>query len=206
MTERLVLYGARTGNSLRAAIALTEAGVAFETARLNLGIGDQLTAGFLRLNPMGKVPVLAAYDGDRVVWSLGQSNAIMMEAAASAPGRLLPVGRREQAKALERLFYFITDVIAPSHAGFYLEQEGMTDGAKAMAQLTGERIESCESFLEYSPYMAGDEFSLADISAYTLIHSLRRHLHWRDLPLLADWYARVEERPGIKRGMATFGT
>ena len=206
MAERLVLYGARTGNSLRAAIALIEAGIGFETGKLNLAFGDHHTAEFLQLNPLAKVPVLAAYDDDELIWALSQSNAIMLKAAKRAPGRLLPMKPLEEAKAIERFFYFVTDVIAPSHAGFFLDQEGCRDGAQVMAALTEERIERSESFLEYAQYMAGDEFSLADISAYTLIHSVRQSLRWRNLPLLADWYARVEHRPGIKRGMAVFGT
>jgi GSH-dependent disulfide-bond oxidoreductase len=205
MTERLVLYGARTGNSLRAAIALIEAGVVFEAVKLNLAFGDQHTTGFLRLNPLAKVPVLAAYNDDQLIWALSQSNAIMLKAVAEAPGRLLPVEPIEGAKAIERFFYFVTDVIAPSHAGFYLDQAGFPDGAQAMAALADGRIASSESFLDGNLYMAGDQFSLADISAYTLIHAMRQRLHWRSLPLLADWYARVDERPGVKRGMAAFG-
>ena len=206
MAERLVLYGARTGNSLRAAIALIEAGAVFEKIKLNLAFGDQHTPAFLQLNPLAKVPVLAAYDDDELIWALSQSNAIMLKAAKRAPGRILPMDPLEEAKAIERFFYFVTDVIAPSHAGFFLDQEGRRDGAKVMAALVEERIERSQSFLEYTQYMAGDEFSLAGISAYTLIHSVRQSLRWSNLPLLADWYVRVEDRPRIKRGMAVFGT
>lgn len=206
LMERLVLYGARTGHSLRAAIALIEAGLTFETAKLNLSFGDQYTAGFLALNPLAQVPVLAAYQGQALLWSLSQSNAIMMEAAASAPGRLLPVARLDRAKGIERFVYFITEVIAPSDAATHLDQEGLQDGARCMSALAGERIECCESFLEHYAYMTGDTFGLADISAYTWIHSVRQGLHWKNYPLLADWYARVAERPGVQLGMAAFGT
>jgi GST-like protein len=204
-TERLVLYGARTGSSRRAAIALVEAGVVFETATLNPSRSGSFPQSILPQTPLAKVPVLAAYDGQEVVWSLSQSSAIMMDAAASAPGRLLPARRRDERRALDRFFYFITDVIAPSHAGRYLDREGVQDGAKAMTALTSERIEHCESFLEHSPYMAGEEFGLADIAAYTLIHSVPQDLHWKYFPLLTDWYARIEDRPGVRRGMAAFG-
>ncbi|MFC4527060.1 glutathione S-transferase family protein [Dyella halodurans] len=204
-SERLVLYGARTENSQRAAIALVEAGVVFEAAKLTAGCSGPIADRFLGQNPLTEVPVLAAYNDQEVVWSLSQWSAIMMDAAASAPGRLLPAQRSDERRALERFFYFLTDVIAPSHAGRYLDREGVQDGAKAMTALTSERIERCESFLEYGPYMAGEAFGLADIAAYTLIHAVPQDLHWKYFPLLTDWYARVEARPGVRWGMAAFG-
>ena len=54
----LELYGARTGNSLRAAIALEEAGLAYVQQFIDLRAGAHRQPDFLALNSAGQVPIL----------------------------------------------------------------------------------------------------------------------------------------------------
>src|SRR4051812_4303819 len=99
----LILHGAKTGNCLRAAIALTEAGLAFDVKRVNLRAGEQKSAAHLALNPAGKVPVLVEHiEPARVIT---QSSAIFFYADERAPGRLLPPpGAPGRVEVLEAFF------------------------------------------------------------------------------------------------------
>jgi glutathione S-transferase len=54
----LELHGAKTGNCLRAAIGLSEAGLTYRIRHLDLRRGDQRDRAHLALNPEEKVPVL----------------------------------------------------------------------------------------------------------------------------------------------------
>jgi len=79
------LFGDATGNSIRAAIALEESGLAYQPRKVTLARGEQRTAEYLRLNPTGRVPALVDSDGpggERLV--LTQSNAIMLYIAEKA--------------------------------------------------------------------------------------------------------------------------
>jgi len=205
MTEEgWLLYGSKTGNCLRAAIGLEEAGLRYEIRRVNLQFGEQRGPDFLALNPAGKVPVLvgsiAAFGGRFV---LTQSNAILLFAESQVPGRLLPASVEQRIQALERYFYFIADVIAPNIAGSYLKRSGGGNAAPLFTQ-SMDAIVGAERFVARSEYMGGNAFSLADIAAYTVITAVRDELPWNRVPFLERWYARIGSRPGVQRGMAAF--
>jgi GST-like protein len=90
-TPSLELHGARTGNCLRAAIGLSEAGFLYKTRHVDLRRGEQRDAPHLALNPAGKVPVLVARGPvEAQAFVLTQSSAILFYADAAAPGRILP--------------------------------------------------------------------------------------------------------------------
>ncbi|MGF6362072.1 GST-like protein [Pseudomonas frederiksbergensis] len=203
MNAVIELYGAQTGNSLRAAIALEEAGVPYTARLLNLRALEHRDPAYLELNPAGKVPTLV--DNTSVpARIINQSNAIIQFADASAPGRLAPAQLgSERDRVFDRYFFFVTDVIAPSHAAFFLRQTGLDDAAAKIERLVIEQLVYSESFLT-DAFMAGDHFSMADISAFTIAASVRDKLNWATLPRLSRWFNAVDARPAVQRGIRAF--
>lgn len=203
MGEAIELYGANTGNSMRAAIALEEAGIAYTARKLDLRAHEQRDAPFRLLNPAGKVPTLVDHTLTPAL-VINQSNAIIQYADAKAPGQLSPRLRgAESARVFDRYFFFVTDVIAPSHAAFFLRQAGMADAAAAIDQRVIEQLVFAERFLT-GEFMAGDRFSMADISAFTIAASVRDRLDWSSYPHLSRWFHAIEARPGVQRGLNVF--
>jgi len=49
--------------------------------------------------------------------------------------------------------------------------------------------------------MAGDQFSMADISAFTIAASMRDRLDWAVLSRLSRWFDAIEARPAVQRGL-----
>ncbi|WP_397448026.1 glutathione S-transferase family protein [Pseudomonas sp. NA-150] len=204
MNESIELYGAMTGNSLRVAIALEEAALAYRVKVVDMRHGEHLQPEFLRLNPLGKVPVIIERTESGAECVLTQSNAIIFYLADKAPGTLLPIhDLRLRAVALERFFYFLTDVIAPSHSGFFLRKQGEEAGAAALNQQALLMLVSAERFLTASTFIAGDTFTVADIAAFTIALSYERQIDWSALPLLKAWYERVRTRPAVIRGIVS---
>jgi GST-like protein len=203
MDTVIELYGANTGNSFRAAIALEEAGIAYTARKVDLRTGEHRNPDFLALNPAGKVPTLI----DRtsaVPRVINQSNAIIQYADSKAPGRLSPVQPGpERDKVFDRYFFFVTDVIAPSHAAFFLRQTGMNEAADLIDRRVLEQLNLAETLLT-GKFMADDAFSMADISAFTLTASLRDRLDWASLPRLSRWFETVAARPAVQRGLNAF--
>ncbi|HKX77680.1 MAG TPA: glutathione S-transferase family protein [Novosphingobium sp.] len=204
MTVNLELYGAPTGNCFRVAIALEESGLPFAVRRVDLRQGAHQDSGFLRLNPAGKVPVLVdRRDGPDLV--LSQSNAIMLHLAATASERLMPFEQADMlARFYERLFYFITDVIAPSHAAFLLRSTGDEGGARTLLRRSTVNLMAARRFLDGDGYMLGDRFSLVDIAAVTIATASRDDIDWSAVPRLREWFERVASRPAVIRGFQTF--
>ncbi|WLI05914.1 glutathione S-transferase family protein [Pseudomonas sp. FP597] len=203
MSEVRELYGASTGNSLRAAIALAEAGIEFTPRCLDLLSGDQRAPEYLALNPLGKAPTFVDHSVSPTL-VINQSNAIMQYADEQAPGRLSPIEPSAQRyRVYDRFYFFVTDVIAPSHAAFFLRQIGQQDASAPLNRRALEHLMTADAFLE-SGYIAGDAFSMADISAFTFARSVRDQIDLEKLPRMARWLALIEARPAVKLGMQAF--
>jgi GST-like protein len=135
---------------------------------------------------------------------INQSNAIIQYAEAKAPGRLAPAQPGpERIRVIDRYFFFVTDVIAPSHAAFFLHQAGQDKAAAIIDLRVIEQLTYAESFLT-DDFMAGQQFSMADISAFTIVTAFRDRLDWKQLPQLSRWFDTVESRPSIQRARAAF--
>lgn len=204
MNTSYQLYGAPTGNCIRAAIALEEAGLPYTVRAVDLANGEHRSAAYLALNPAGKVPVLVEdqQNGPPVV--ITQSNAIILYAAEQATGRLLPDNSLARAVVYERFFYFVTDVIAVSHAAFFLRGTGVPEGQARLVERMLAALESAERFVRDEPYMAGKTFSIADIAAFTIAQSVESQLPWAQLPNLRRWYEQIAARPALARGLTVF--
>jgi GST-like protein len=194
------LVGARTGNCVRAAIALEAAGIPYTVRRIDLAAGQQRSERHLALNPSGKVPVLTG-GATAPAFVLTQSNAIVLFAAERAPQALLPGDATARARAYERYFQVVTDIIGPSHAAFRL---GTEEGRALLERLAIDGVVALEQVLTHAPYLAGPNFSIADIAGFTITEALARRLDIATLPHIAAWLARVGALPEVRRGLAAF--
>ncbi|RQS62166.1 glutathione S-transferase family protein [Burkholderia sp. Bp8963] len=204
MNTTYELVGAPTGNCIRAAIALEEAGLPYTVRFVDLAAGEHMVPSHLALNPAGKVPVLVEREADQPPFVLTQSNAIVFYAAEKSPGCLLPVNAWARAVAYERFFFFLTEVIAPGHAAFSLNRAGASDGQEWLTKSMLAALATAERYLDKHAYMAGDAFSIADIAAFTITRSVHVDLPWPTLPALCRRYELVEARPGVVRGLHAF--
>ena len=204
----LELYGARTGNCLRAAVGLEEAGLAYTVRHVGLAQGEQRSAAHLALNPAGKVPVLVVHsDAGTPEFVLSQSSAILFYAADNAPGSLLPLDvGLDRMRVLEAYFYFTSDIIALNGAAFVLKGQGFAEAATHLTERFSAALEASERFISPQGFMGGSRFSIADIAAYTLASAVSSAVPWSRMPRLADWFALIAQRPAVQRGMAALGT
>jgi len=135
---------------------------------------------------------------------LSQSNAILLYIAEKSSSGLLPADPQNRGRAYERFFYFVTDVIAPSHASFALRGRPGPQAAALLNERAISALEFADTFVRRSRYMAGDQFSIADISALTIAGSLSSSLDWLAVPNLQRWFYEVTERPAVQRGLRAF--
>jgi GST-like protein len=55
--------------------------------------------------------------------------------------------------------------------------------------------------LTEAPYLAGEDYSIADMACWSWIRAARAiEIDLSDYPALNDWFARVGERPAVKKG------
>ena len=101
-------------------------------------------------------------------------------------------------------FFFVTDVIAVSHAAFSLRASAAQEAQKILSDQMLATVEAAEGYVVHNEFIAGQTFSAADIVGFTIIRSVQSDLPWPNLLGLRRWFDRIEARPAVKRGLQVF--
>ena len=201
---KIILFGdSRSGNCYKLQLLCAEMGISYDWREVDILAGDTHTPEFLAMNPNGKIPLLVLPDGR----CLAESNAILCYLADGSEFLLGDAFSR--AEVLQWLFFeqyshepyiatsrFIIQYLgSPPEKQAELEQK-REGGRKALAVM--------ENRLGQHDYIAGDRFSIADISLFAYTHvadeggfDLREYLAVR------AWMDRIEKRPNFKPMVTT---
>jgi glutathione S-transferase len=180
----ITLYdAARCPYCARARIVLAEKGLELDVVEIDL---SDRPAWLYEKNPTGRVPVIEEDD-----WILPESAVIMeyLEERYPEPP-LLP--RDPADRAAVRLLIFRDHDLTDPYYAFRRGEEG------AEAEF-GAVLGRFDSMLAERPYLGGAEYGLADIAYVPWLMRARDMLGVDPggFPALADWLARLEERPAI---------
>lgn len=195
-----------TPNSVKVPIALEEMGVAYALKLVNIRQGEQKTSAFLALNPNAKVPVLIDPQGPTgTAVTLTESAAILVYLAEKT-GMLLPAAGIDRARVFEQLF-FHASTLGPAfgNAGFFkrLVSEPQPLAEARFAAEAGRVLDLLEVMLGERRFMAGDDYSIADIAHFGWLW--RREfsgMSFDGRPHLARWFEGIAERPAVRRALA----
>jgi len=87
-------------------------------------------------------------------------------------------------------------------AGESFSEEQLADSRRRC----GVSIQRMEAILAKSKWLAGDEYSLADVNSYSMVAGMPRlmpeHMNEKNAPRSLDWLARMDERPAVKAALA----
>lgn len=202
----ITLYTAATANGQKAAIALEEAGLDYRTRKLDLAAGEHLDAAVLALNPVGRIPFLELDEDDgagRVVYG----TLPVAIYAAERSGRLLPGAGPGRYAVLQWAAFAATDLGHVFANQFLFEELVGTEDARVREFIhtqVARMLGIVEERLAASEFLAGDEYSIADVLAYpTAANSATRLPRGlEDYPNIRRWAEGVGRRPAVSRGMA----
>ena len=179
-------------------LALLEKGVAFEEELAWLGQTDKAAS------PLGKVPYLKTDAGP-----LSESTVILEYIEDAYPARpLMPADAFQKAKVREIVRYLELhlELVARNLYGeaFFGGKVSDTAKEKTAEQLT-KNVAAFSQLVKFSPFIAGDTFTLADCAAAVhlpLVSSATKIIYGRDF--LADTPARdylkkLGERPSVQK-------
>jgi glutathione S-transferase len=194
MTLRLHDYAA-SGNCYKVRLLLAQLGLEYERVPVDIFGGDTLTDEFARLNPQRQTPVLES-DGAE---PLTESNAILVHLAEGT--EYLPEDPGARAQALKWLFFEQTEVIQ-GIAGLrfrLITQRIRADGREALwrRSVGDAALTVLNDKLGTSDYLAGESYSVADISLFAYVHVAN------EAGFELDGYAQVKE--WIRRVQGTRG-
>jgi GST-like protein len=200
------LHTVPTTNGFKASIMLEEVGLPYDVRTYDLMKGEHLSAGYLKLNPVGRLPTIVDDDGpDGRALTLYGSAAILLYLAEKT-GLLMPRGLAERAAVYQWLGIVSSD-IGPAYTGHFvfnvLAPEKLPWAIDFYGKLCLRMLRPMELRLAAGRFLACDEYTIADVIAYPVAAvSARRHPgSLDDYPAISRWAAEVGERPAVQRGM-----
>nr|WP_288255930.1 glutathione S-transferase N-terminal domain-containing protein [uncultured Pseudomonas sp.] len=204
------LYTWATPNGRKVSILLEELGLDYEVHAINLTKQEQFAPDFLAISPNNRIPALVDEDAEGGPLSVFESGAILTY-LAERHGRFLDADGAGRAKALEWLHWQMGGLGPMVGQVAYFEKLAQEKSEVASRRFI---LESDRLFgvmnkrLAQVPYLAGDEYSIADMACYPWIVTAQTFLKdslaekLADKPALLAWADRVGARPAVQRGMA----
>lgn len=210
--ERLQLYSLPTPNGVKIPIMLEEIGLPYEVHKVDFAKDDQHSPAFLSLNPNNKIPAILDPDGPGgQPLALFESGAILIYLADKS-GQLLPADPAARYQAIQWLMFQIGGV-GPmfGQVGFFNKFAGkdyedkrprdryVAEARRLLGVIDGQ--------LARSTWIAGEEFTIADIAIFPWINNLLTFYEAGELVGAADFEhagAALEKflaRPSVQKGL-----
>ncbi len=198
-----------TPNTLKAMLMLGELDLSFELRHVRVYRGEQFAAGFDRLHPYRKLPVLVDPDGpDGAPFTVFESGAILVYLAEKS-GKLLGGSAAERSTVMQWLMLQMSSV-GPSfgNASHFTSASGREEHYSRRRFVT-QAARLCALYderLRVERYLAGDAFSIADVAAFPWLwrHPGMAGMDTSDFAGLNRWLREVAQRPGLTRVHARY--
>lgn len=197
----LTLYYAPGACSMASHIVLEESGEPYEARKVDLANGQQRTAEYLEINPLGRVPALQLDDGE----PLAENTAILPYLGKRFG--LWPGDPKAEAKALSAIGFFASSV-HPAHAHVG-RPERYTADTSAHASIKEIGLKTFHGYLkQIDGMLAGREWMFDDYSVldpYALVFyawGIRRELPVGELANYTAFKDRMLARPAVQRVVA----
>lgn len=197
----LKLFYATGTIAIAVAIGLEEAGLAYDTIRVDFGTGEQTKSDYLAINPKGRVPALVTDAGT----VLTETGALLDYIAASAPDANLIPSNAEDAAHMRSVMYYLASTMHVAHAhkmrgSRWADQQSSFDD---MATRVTGNMSDCAAFVQENclrgDFVCGDTFSVADAYLFMVCSWLEGDgVTVSDFPAIAAYLARMEARPSVQ--------
>jgi GST-like protein len=204
-------YALTSPNVQKIYIMLEETKLPYKEHFVDVWKGDQYSPDFLNINPNSKIPAIVDHDGPGgKPITIFESGAILMYLAEKS-GKFMPADPAQKYEVLQWLFFQVTG-IGPSfgqfvHFKMFAPKDKDHSYSVSRHQTEVKRLyEVLEKRLAQTKYLAGDEYTIADIATFpwTRNHDVMG-VKWEDNPNLARWFKAIEERPAVKAALAKVG-
>jgi len=212
----LQLYSLATPNGVKVTVMLEEllalgySGAEYDAWPIRINQGEQFGSGFVAVNPNSKIPALMDRSGPKPI-RVFESGAILLYLAEKF-GALLPTDIAERAECLSWLFWQMGS--APFLGGgfghFYAYAPTKIEYAIDRYTMEVKRqLDVLNRRLAHTEYLAGDHYTIADISVWPWYGSLVRgqlygdsgtFLHVQQYTHVQRWTETIGARPAVKRG------
>ena len=197
------LFTAATPNGWKVSVALEELALPYTVRPISLGKLEQKEEWFLKINPNGRVPAIIDHDnGDFAVF---ESGAILIYLAEKT-GKLLPTEPKARSRVIQWLMFQMGGVgpmMGQANVFFRYAPEKIPYAIERYQREARRLFEVMERQLKDHPYIAGAEYSIADIALWCWVAGYEwSGVSIDGLPGLKRWLELVGARPAVQKGRA----
>lgn len=211
----LQLYSLGTPNGQKVTILLEEllalgvSGAEYDAHLIRIGEGDQFSSGFVEVNPNSKIPALFDHSVTPPLRVFESGNILLY--LADKFGHFLPKDIAGRTEALNWLFWLqgSAPYLGGGFGHFYHYAPVKIEYAiNRFAMEAKRQLDVLDKQLEKHRFIAGDEYSIADIAIFTWYGSLAKGGLYESAEFLdvasykhfGRWADEVANRPAVKRG------
>lgn len=208
--DRIQFYSLPTPNGIKVAAMLEETGLPYEAHLVDFGSDDQNSPEFLSLNPNNKIPALIDPNGKNgEPITLWESGAILIY-LANKSGKFFPEKHEDRYDTLQWLMFQMGGA-GPMFGqfGYFHKFAGKEiEDKRPYERYQGESkrlLNVINQQLEKSEYIAGDEYTIADIALWPWLRALAgfydagEALELDTFPAIKPWLEKCSRRPASER-------
>ena len=195
------LLTADTPNGKKISIMLEEIEFDYKVTKINIFKNDQFKPEFKKISPFAKIPVIVDHSNNNQ--AVFESGAILIYLSERSGKFYDKDNKLNIDQWLMAQMGSIGPFIGQYHY-FYRFNKGLSEvGEKRYFEVTKSIYEVLEDHLSKNKYLAGKNYSIADIATWPW---LARH-EWHDIGLknyqnLSRWYSEIADRKAVIKGYA----
>ena len=192
------LLTANTPNGKKVSIMLEEIKFNYKVTKVNINKDEQFKTEFIKLSPFRKIPVIIDHDSKI---SLFESGAILIYLAEKSGKFYDQKNRTIINQWLMGQMAYIGPMLGQHHQFHHYNPGKSKFGEERYFKISKKIYAELDERLSVSDYLAGKDYSIADIATFPWI---ARH-EWHDIGLknykfLTKWYQVISSREAVKKG------
>ncbi|MBP1084298.1 MULTISPECIES: glutathione binding-like protein [Pseudomonas] len=196
-----------TPNGHKITLFLEEAGLPYTIFPVNIGKDEQFKAEFLKIAPNNRIPAIVDHqpaDGGAPL-SLFESGAILLYLAEKT-GQFIPQDLRGRQEVSQWLFWQmggLGPMAGQNHHFNRFAKEKIPYAIERYVKETARLYDVLNKRLANRQFVAGDEYSIADMAIYPWIvpHTYQQQ-NLDDFPHLKRWFDSIAGREATQRAYA----
>ena len=192
------LLTADTPNGKKISIMLEEINFNYKVTKININKDEQFKPEFKKLSPFSKIPVIIDHETKK---SLFESGAILIYLGEKS-GKFYDKDQRTIINQwLMGQMAYVGPMLGQHHQFHHYNPGKSKFGEERYFKITKKIYQDLDNRLENSKYLAGNEYTIADIATWPWI---ARH-QWHDIGLkkfksLSKWYLDIAGREAVIKG------
>jgi GST-like protein len=198
-------YSWATPNGHKVHIMLEETGLEYRAHPIDIGAGDQFKPEFLAISPNNKIPAIVDSEGPGgKPISLFESGAILIYLAEKT-GKFLPTEPVARYTTLQWLMFQmggIGPMLGQTHHFRIYAPERIEYAINRYSNETKRLYGVMEKQLGKTQYLAGDDYTIADIATFPWTRSWQNQgIELAEFPNVKRWHEAIAARPAVVRGV-----